>query len=188
MDALFQYLDRLQLLSNELKAALMGRVQLETYRKYRPLLRVGDIGDWVAYIEKGFVKLCYDTCSGQERIICFLRSGDMACSISSYYDASPSRIAIVALDETVIRKIYRRDAEAIAEKHPVFQLHLRKISERLSMELESHYLLLAEPAKERLRKLPEICGWMLKDKRIKQYMIADYLGVDQATVSRWKEK
>lgn len=188
MDALFQYLDSLQPLSNELKAALVGRLSLETYRKNRPLLHIGDTGNWLGYIEKGFVKLCYDTCAGQERIISFLRSGDIACSISSYHHTSPSRIAIVALEDTAIIKIYRRDAEAIAEKHPLFHLHLRKITEGLLMQSEIHFLLMAESAKERLARLPKLCGWMLKDRRIKQYMIAEYLGVDQATLSRWMRK
>ncbi len=188
MDALFQYLDSIQPLSIELKSALVGRVHLETYRKNRPLLRIGDTGNWLAYIEKGFVKQCYDTCGGQERIISFLRSGDIACSIGSYHTASPSRIAIVALEDTAIRKIYRKDAEAIAQKHPVFHLHLRKITEGLLLQSELHFLLMAESPKERLSRLSQMCGWMLKDRRIKQYMIAEYLGVDQATLSRWMRK
>jgi CRP-like cAMP-binding protein len=106
--------------------------------------------------------------------------------MSSYHSSAPSRLAIVALDETVIRKISRRDAEAITEKHPSFHTHLRKITEIQASQLETHYLLIAEPARDRLAKISELCGWMLKDRRIKQYMIADYLGVDHATMSRWK--
>jgi CRP-like cAMP-binding protein len=185
MDELFQYLGTLHPLSDELKAALVGRTHKETYRKNRPLLSVGQPADWLAYIEKGLVKLCYDLPSGQERIICFLRAGEMACSTTSYHSHTPSRLAIVALDETVIRKITRKDAEAVAEKHPLFHNHLRRITEYQSTQLESHYLLLAEPPRNRLAKLPNLCSWMLKDRRIKQYMIADYLGVDRATMSRW---
>jgi hypothetical protein len=29
-------------------------------------------------------------------------------------------------------------------------------------------------------------AWGMKDKRIKDYMVAEYLGVDRATLSRWK--
>ncbi|NCI51322.1 Crp/Fnr family transcriptional regulator [Sediminibacterium roseum] len=183
MDELFQYLDSLHPLSDELKAALVGRVHRESFRKNRPLLSVGDAGDWIAFVEKGFAKLCYDIPGGYERIICFLRAGEMIGRGS--YPAVPSRLAIVALDETVIWKISRRDAEWIAEKHSSFHVHLRRITEIQSAQLEMHYLLQALPARERLAKLPKLCEWMLKDKRIKQYMIADYLGVDRATVSRW---
>lgn len=181
----FQYLENLYPLADELKAALVGRTSKEVFRKNRPLLRIGDPGSTLSFIERGLVKLCYDIPGGHERIICFLRAGDMACSMSSYHTLLPSRIAIVALDETVVRKVSKLDAEAIATKHTSFHSHLRRITELQSIQLESHYLLLAEPARERLAKLPELCGWMLKDKRIKQYMIADYLGVDRATVSRW---
>jgi hypothetical protein len=52
MDEFFQYLAMLHPLSDELKAALVGRVHKETFRKNRPLLSVGDKGDWIAFIEK----------------------------------------------------------------------------------------------------------------------------------------
>ena len=63
------------------------------------------------------MKLCYDI-PGHERIICFLKAGDMASSMSSFHALLPSRVAIVALDETVVRKVSKLDAEAIATKHP----------------------------------------------------------------------
>ncbi len=188
MDEFFEYLETLHPLTDELKAALVGRMHPETFRKNRPLLSVGQPGDWIAYIEKGFAKLCYDIPGGHERIICFLKAGQMACSMTSFHLQSPSRLAIVALDDTIIRKISYRDIESVAERHPAFNSHIRKIIEIQSSQLETHYLLLAEPARDRLAKLPQLCNWMLKDKRIKQYMIADYLGVDSATMSRWNAK
>lgn len=186
MDEFFQYLSSLYPLSDEIRAALIGRCHRFSFRKNVPLLRTGDPCDWMAFIEKGLVKCCYDISGGQERIICFLRTGEITCATSSFHALAPSRLSIVALDETVIRKISRVEAEAVADKFPVFHTHLRKITELQSAQLEQHYLLQAESAKERLARLPALCGWMLKDKRIKQYMIADYLGVDRATVSRWK--
>lgn len=186
MEELFNAMEAMHPLSDEIRAALVGRCHKFTFRKNVPLLRTGEACDWIAFIEKGLVKCCYDISGGQERIICFLRAGELTCATSSFHALAPSRLSIVALDETVIRKISRVEAEAVAEKFPVFHTHLRKITELQSSQLEQHYLLHAEPAKERLAKLPSLCGWMLKDKRIKQYMIADYLGVDRATVSRWK--
>lgn len=188
MEELFEYLQSLHTLSPEIQAALVTRFTKETHRKHKPILRVGDVCHWIGFIESGLVKLCYDIPGGHERIICFLRPGEIAFSMGSYHSSTPSRLAIVAIDETVIRKIYRKDAEFIAEKHPSFHSHLRKITEIQSLQLETHYLLIAEPARVRLTKIAELCGWMLKDRRIKQYMIADYLGVDRATVSRWKGK
>jgi CRP-like cAMP-binding protein len=188
MDELFQYLETLHPLSDELKAALVGKTHRETYRKNRPLLRIGDTADWIGYIEKGFAKLCYDTTGGRERIVSFLKTGEMACSMSSFHSQTPSRFAIVALDDTIIRRIPRREAEAVAEKYPTFHRHLRKITEEQSSQLESHYLLISEPAKDRLTNFPERFGWMLKDKRIKDYMIADFLGVHRVTLGKWNTK
>ena len=91
----------LHVLSDELKVALISRVTIETIRKNRHLLSVGDTADWIAFIEKGFAKLCYDI-PNHERIICILKSGEIASSMSSYHSNLPSRLAIVALDETTI--------------------------------------------------------------------------------------
>lgn len=186
MDEFFQYLSALYPLCDELKAALVCTTLRGQYRRHRPLLSQGDVGDWIAFLEKGLVKLCYDGPGDQERIICFLRAGEVACSMTSFHGAAPSRLAIVALEETVVRKLPKKEAEAIADRYPAFHRHLRRITEAHAMQLEAHNLLLAEPARERLAKLPEHCDWLLKDRRIKQYMIAAYLGVDPATLSRWK--
>lgn len=188
MDELFQYLETLHPLSDELKAALVGRLHKETYRRNRPLLSIGQTCDWLAFIERGLAKLCYDIPGGRERIVCFLRPGEVACSISSFQDQQPSRFSIVPLDETVIRKLRKSEADSIASRHPNFHFHLRRITEVQAKHLELHYLLNTEHAKDRLSKLPELCGWMLKDKRIKQYMIADYLGIDHGTMSRWSSE
>ena len=186
MEELFIALESMYPLSDEIRAALVGRCHKFSYRKNVPLLRTGESCDWIAFIEKGLVKCCYDISGGPERIICFLRAGEIACATSSLHALAPSRLSIVALDETIIRKISRIEAEAVAEKFPVFHIHMRKITELQSSQLEQHYLLQAESARERLARIPSLCDWMLKDRRIKQYMIADYLGVDRATVSRWK--
>jgi hypothetical protein len=80
-----------------------------------------------------------------------------------YHSNLPSRLSIVALDDTIILKLSRKDAEAFAGKYPTFHSHLRRITEIQSMQLELHCLLLAELTRDRLTKLPELCGWMLKD-------------------------
>ena len=186
MDEFFRYLSALHPLSDELKAALVGRMHKEAYRKNRPLLSVGDACDWIAFIEKGLVKLCYDIPGGHERIISFVRAGEVTCAIKSFTSNVASKVIIVSMEETVVRKIRKIELEAIAEKYLAFNIHLRKIIEGQSILLEDHYLLLTLPARNRLMHLKEEGSWMLSDKRIKNYLLADYLGVDKATFSRWR--
>ncbi|MES2373453.1 MAG: Crp/Fnr family transcriptional regulator [Bacteroidota bacterium] len=186
MDEFFQYLSELYPLSDELKAALVGRVQKETYRKNRPLLNAGNFCDWIAFIETGLVKVCYDTPGGEEKIISFAKTGEMTCSIKSFTNNQLSKLAIISLDETIIRKIRKIELEAICERFSEFNIHLRKIIASQSGLIEEYSIFQALTAKEKMQMLREEKEWMLKDKRLKAYMISNYLGIDQATFSRLK--
>lgn len=188
MNEFFQYLDAQYPLNPEIRAALVTRLRKETIRKNRPLLTIGGYCDWFAFIERGLVKVCYDLGSGHhERIISFHRAGEITCSIRSYNHDIPSKVSIIALDETVVWKLPKLEADAIAQRHPDFHIHLRRLTELQTTVIEDHYLLLAEPPRQRLENLSQQFGWMLKDRRIKKYMIADYLGIDKANFSKWRK-
>lgn len=185
MEELFNYLHSLHPLSPDLRSALVTRTHKETHRRNKTILHTGQFCDWIAFIEKGLVKTCYDLPGGNERITRFARAGEMVCAVKSFTANVVSRVSIVALDETVVRKIRKIELEAVCERHPVFNIHVRKIVEVQTGLIEDHYLLLALGARERLARLVAEGAWVLGDRRIRQYMIADYLGVDRATVSRW---
>lgn len=186
MDELFHYLDTLYPLSPELRATLVTRTHKEVHRKNRTVLYSGHICDWIAFIEKGLVKVCYDIPGGDERIVSFHKEGEIVCAVKSFISAEPSKYSIVSMDETIIRKIRKTELEAVCEKHPSFNVHLRKIIEKQSLLLDDHYISLTLTAKERLTNLKHGKVWILDDKRIKDYAIADYLGIDKATFSRYR--
>lgn len=185
MEELFQYLANLYPLSDELKAALVSRIHKETFRKNRPLLSAGQFCDWIGFIERGLTKTCYDIPDGEERIIGFTRPEEMICLVKSYTGATPARASIVAIEETVIWKLRRVEAEALSYKYPPFHWHLHRILEGQAAIIEDHYMLLGLPARGRFEWLVNQQGWIIRDKRIRQYAVASYLGIDQATYSRW---
>jgi CRP-like cAMP-binding protein len=187
MNELFQFLDAMHPLTPEIQAALVTRLRKETFRKNRPLLSVGQPCDWFAFIEKGLVKLCYDLNHDHERIMSFHRAGEMTSAIRSYNQGIPSRVSIIALDETIIWKLNRLESDAIAQRYPEFHTHIRRITELQTAIIEDHYLLLAEPHRHRLEILEQQHSWILKDRRIKKYMIADYIGIDKANFSKWRK-
>ncbi len=51
---------------------------------------------------------------------------------------------------------------------------------------EDHVILLAMPPKERYKKIQEEYPWILTDRRIKDYMVAAYLGIDKTTLSKYR--
>ncbi len=186
MDELFAYLQSLFPFTPELQAALVNRWQKEAHRKHKTILSAGQICDWIGFIEKGMVRVCYDVPGGDERVISFQRAGEVVCAVNSFTGGQVAKISIVSMDETVLRKIRKVELEAVCEKYPSFNIHIRKIIEIQTGLLEEHYLLLTLPARERLEFLRKEQAWMLKDRRIRGYMVAGYLGVDRATFSRWR--
>lgn len=184
MDEFFTYLDSLSPLSPELRAVLVGRLSKESFRKNRPLLSMGQVCDWIGFIEKGLVRVCYDIPNGDERIISFARVGDIVCAIKSFTAGVESRVSVVSMDDTVLRKLRRVEVESICEKHPSFNVHVRKMIERQTNLLEDHSMMLSLPMRHRLVVLKG--SWILEDKRIKDYQVADYLGIDKGSLSRWR--
>lgn len=108
----------------------------------------------------------------------------MVCSIGSFTTGLPSKFSVVAIDETVARKIRKTELDDICRRFPVFHEYVRKIIEGQTLTLENHYMRFTLPARERLRRLSREDSWVLADKRIKDYMVASFLGMDRATYSR----
>ena len=109
-------------MSPELQVALMHRIKKEVHRKNKYILRVGEVCDWVAFIETGICKVSFEPDNGIERVIGFFREGDMVGSMKSFYEYSPSRISIRTIEETHLRKIPKIKLEAIYEKYLEFNI------------------------------------------------------------------
>jgi hypothetical protein len=93
----------------------------------------------------------------------------------------------VATETTTIRKIRKSASEELPARFHVFHVHIRKISEHHAQLLEEHYLQFILSQKERVLQFLVSNSWILKDKRIKDYMVASYLGIDRATYSRFRK-
>jgi CRP-like cAMP-binding protein len=186
MEELFQYLLTLAPLSEELQAALVTRTVKETHRASKTLLAAGEVCSWIAHVECGLVKVGYDVPGGDERIVQFARAGEAVFGVGSFTTGLPSRMSVVAIEKTVIRKIYKSAIDDLIARFPAFHANVRKIIEAHTQLIEDHYLLHLLPAKERYLNLIQSKSWLLSDRRIKDYMIADYLGFGRSTFSRFR--
>ncbi len=186
MEELFRYLSSLAPLPADLQAALVTRTIKDSFRRNKPLLAVGQVCDWIGFVESGLVKIGYDIPGGEERIVQFAKAGDTVFGVGSFTMGLPSKMSLVAIEESVVRKIRRSEIDQLVGRMPGFHVHIRKIIETHTNILEEHYLLYMEPARERYYKLMGSNHWLLNDKRIKDYMLADYLGIDRATFSRFR--
>ena len=186
MEELLQLLNDFHPLSPELVVTLLKRFTKEVHRKNKRILEAGQICDWIAFVEKGLVKLSYEPEDGTERVAGFHREGEVIGPVDSFFANTPSALGIQAIDETHLRKIRKIELEFICRKYPELYLHLLKILDDKYCKLEEHSRLLMEPAKKRFPLVQKQEPWLLQDARIKDYMLAAYLGIDKATFSRFR--
>lgn len=186
MEELLQFLQDFHPLSPELMASLLKRFTKEVHRKNKRILEAGHTCDWIAFVEKGLVKVYYEPAEGTELVAGFHKEGDVIGPVNSFFTNTPSALGIQVIDETHLRKIRKVELESICAKYPVFYLHLLKILDAKYGKLEVHTQLLMEPAKKRFLMVQQMQPWLLEDARIKDYMLAAYLGVDKATFSRFR--
>lgn len=186
MEELLKMLNSWFPMSPELQVTLLQRVYKEVHRKNKLILKAGEICDWVGFVEKGLCKTTYEPEKGIERVMGFFREGNMIGSMKSFYYFLPSKLSIRAIEETHLRKIRKVELESIYEKYTEFNINGRKITEQYFSSYEDHLVLMAMPAKERFNLLIHQSPSLLNDSRIKDYMLAAFLGIDKATMSRFR--
>ena len=187
MEELLQLLNELHPLPPELLVALLQRFTKEVHRKNKRILEAGQVCDWVAFVEKGLVKLYYEAEDGKELVAGFQREGDMIGLITCLFSNRISGITIQVLDEIHLRKIRKAELAFICSKYPIFYLHLLKLLDTRYGKLEAQFQLLTQPLSKRFPIVKKQEPWLLEDKRIKDYMVAGYLGIDKATYSRYRK-
>ncbi|MDP2421445.1 Crp/Fnr family transcriptional regulator [Sediminibacterium sp.] len=186
MEELLKLLESFHPVDPQLQIFLLHHLPKETHRANKAILEEGQVCDWIAFIEKGLLKIYYECEDMSERIVWFHKEGDVMGSMKSYYSGSPSKLTIRTMEETVLRRIKRTELEDLMQKFPDFNINARRITENYYSMSEDHVILLAMPPKERFKKIQEEYPWILKDPRIKDYMVAAYLGMDKATLSRYR--
>lgn len=186
MEELLKLLETFHPVNPQLQLYLLHNLPKETHRANKYILEAGDVCDWVAFVEKGLLRIYYELPDESERIIWFHRQGDVIGSMKSYYSGAPSKLSIRTMEETHIRKIKKSDLNTLYEKFPEFNINGRRITEQYYSMSEDHVILLAMPGKEKYIKLAEEYPWILNDPRIKDYMLAAYLGVNKNTLTRYR--
>ncbi len=188
MEELIKLLESFHPLAPELQAILLHSLPREIHRANKYILEAGEVCDWVAFMEKGLVRIYYELPDESERIIWFHRKGDVIGSMKSYYSGASSKLCIRTMEETFIRKIKKSDLNALYQKFPEFNINGRCITEQYYSMSEDHVILLAMPPKDMYKKLSEEYPWILNDPRIKDYMLAGYFGINKNTLTRYRNE
>lgn len=151
-------------------------------RKGRLLVDIGQINNFIYFIEKGVIRSYY--LKGSDDITSRLvADGDIACVAESFFDQSPSDEVMEALEDTQVYSISFDDYRLLSGKNVLIsKLIIRLLEERLvnfSKRLKVFKYLSVE---ERISYY--INHDMSLFRRIPDHFIATFLGTTPATFSR----
>lgn len=187
MDQLIENLQRIGELSEQNLCWLKKNITRKSVRKGTLLLRAGETQNEIWFNTSGLFKYYYIDREGNEKIKHFCEENRFIFSISALLENKSSRFFIEALEDADLLVL---PSAAVAQTicgdglwHDVFHHYLME-SILQKEEREADFLLLDGPNRYRkfLKNYPGL------NKRLKQYEVAAYLGMNPAHLSRIKEK
>jgi CRP-like cAMP-binding protein len=139
-------------------------------------------------VAEGLVRYFYRDDAGRERNKAFFREGQFIGSLSAYLTGEPSPFTIETLERS---RLYRIPLSFVAELEATYPVAVERVIGAVARELfvrneQREALLLTGDGKRRYAHLVASEPWLLK--RVPQYHLASYLGMDPVTFSRLKSR
>jgi CRP-like cAMP-binding protein len=176
-------------------AALQALVRSGRLKKYAPgdiICRRGDQGDSVLVVCSGSLKIKNTTHDGRDVGLNFLGVGDVAGEIA-VLDGGERTADIIALEETEVFVIQRRDVLPVLTSHPqamlaIVEVLCEKLRTATAIIEDSTHDMLGRVARG-LMRLAQQHGRRRKDRtrinmKLSQAELGSYVGLSRANVSR----
>ncbi|MBI5933577.1 MAG: Crp/Fnr family transcriptional regulator [Chloroflexi bacterium] len=152
-------------------------------QKNQFLISAGEIPTTLAFVVSGILRLYYISESGFEFTKSFCVEGDMIAAYTALLNKEPSKLFIQALEDSRLLIANYEEYQAVTAESLCWQKVNRTIAERLFMKKEKRESsLLLDDAQTRYMKFKDEYPGM--ESRIKQHLIASYLGITPVTLSR----
>jgi CRP-like cAMP-binding protein len=151
------------------------------------LVSAGQRSRSIYLIRSGLLRLFYTDSEGRERNKAFYGDGDVTGPVSAIMSDQPAKFSIQALEPCQLIAADLESLLHLAPSHPeVSRLVITLLSAAFMRNEEREALLLTCNAEQRYLWLLEHQADLVR--RIPQYHIATYLGVDAVSLSRIKRK
>lgn len=182
-DRLHQHISRLASLTDDEFAFLKTLFIPKKLRRKHDLLQAGDVCKSIAFVEKGLLRAYTVDAKGVEHILQFAPEAWWISDLYSYLTGEPSDTQIDALEDSELLLLERVNMDIMVENIPkmerFFRITLqnnyiasqRRIKSALSQSAEEKYA-------DFIHRYPDIV------QRVPQHMIASYLGITPAFLSR----
>jgi CRP-like cAMP-binding protein len=151
------------------------------------LADIGHIHKNIYFILEGAVRTFYRDRNSDDITSWLLFEGDLAISVSSFYNQSPSFEAMEALEDSWVVVLSYESLMNLYQKHMEFNYIGRSLTEAYYIKSEEKANTLRMlSAQERYEQLVKLYPFILK--RVPLRYIASYLGITQSTLSRVRSK
>jgi CRP-like cAMP-binding protein len=146
------------------------------------LLREHSISDYIYFIEKGVARIFYHK-NGKEITEWIAMDQQFFLSITSYFQRTPSHLAIHTLEPSEVHGIHHNDFMSLADRyHDVERLLRKMVTGSLILSQVRMDSIQFETAHQRYERLLNTSPEMIN--RVPVSYIASFLGVTPETLSR----
>jgi CRP-like cAMP-binding protein len=186
-DVLVKILKSFNNLPDDQMNKLVGISKIKTIAKGDHFIQEGEVPNKFAFVLGGLFRYFYTNNKGNELTKGFFPEGSVISSYSAMIQNRSSYFTIEALEDSEVSVIQYTDWKSLFKSHPSWKDFLIVMLEKGYCTKESRereFLIL--DAEERYKSfLQSFPGF---DKRVKQHLVASYLGITPVALSRIRNK
>ena len=150
------------------------------------LLQVGNVAQGLYFVERGCLR-CFCFHEDKDVSVQFYTEGEKVTSLNSFHHKTPSAYGLEAVESSQLWKVGKKEFDQLLKAKPQMGFILEAfISDRCELNGRRVMTLISESPERRYLRLERERPDLLE--RVKQSLIASYLGITPVSLSRLKAR
>jgi CRP-like cAMP-binding protein len=182
MDKFRQTISQFCPLDKESLEELEQALKPKSFKKGDFLLKGDEICNYFYFLEKGLVKIFFDT-GDKSFIMTFFKENNFFTELSSFNTGKPSKYMLTAIEPVELKYIDRNTIENLCRKYHCIETLFKKLNANATIGMMSRISeMLEDDGKKRYENFLSHSGDLMQ--RISLGDLSDYIGITQVSLSR----